>query len=307
MKRIVCVFCLSAVSVWGDGHGPAFGYFTAILGAGDSSVETVTMWRSGVAMVGPRFSYGLTENFQLSVSAPFHLNHGDHPTGRFTAMMPGNPEAEALLAWRFHHTLTGIGTRNESTLYVGMSGTTQTPPRADGPPLSRAPGFYVAAATGHISRRYYVWAGAGFQRYARWSTGTGDHQGDSLLTSLVFGWRPGFLDKEYPKPDVRFFWETTGERIGQAWREAAVPVSAGDGHHGTPTPLPPPDSSGVVILPDSGGTGIFSGPTFLCTYRGVALQGGVLFKAWGHLNGVQLPERFRAVVGLSYFFLKGRK
>ena len=58
--------------------------------------------------------------------------------GRFTATMPGDPQAEALLAWRFHHGLTGIGTRNESTLYVGLSGTTQTPLRARRPGLSTA-------------------------------------------------------------------------------------------------------------------------------------------------------------------------
>ena len=67
-------------------------------------------------------------------------------------MMPGEPQAEALVAWRFHHASTGIGRRNESTLYMGVSGTTQTLPRTDGPPLSREPAYYIAAATGHISR-----------------------------------------------------------------------------------------------------------------------------------------------------------
>ena len=308
MKCIVCVFFLCAVPVWGDGHGPTFGYSTAILGSGDSSVETALMWRSGVAMISPRVSYGITENFQLSISSPFHLNHGEHPAGRFTGMMPGNPEAEALVAWRFHHALTGIGTRNESTLYVGISGTTQVPPRADGPSLNREPGFYVAAATGHISRRYYVWAGAGYQHYGRWSTSSNDHQSDSLLTSLVFGWRPKFFDKDYPKPDVRFFWETTGERIGRARLDTTVPVvSTGDSHHGPPPPLPPPDSSGVVVLPNSGGKGVFSGPTFLCTYRGIAFQSGILFGLWRQPNSAQPADRFRVVIGLSYFFLRGRK
>ena len=279
----------------------------ATLGKGDSSVESALMWRAGVAMIGPRLAYGVTGNFQLSISAPFHLNHGDHPVGRFTGMMPGNPEAEVLAAWRFHHALTGIGTRNESTLYLGISGSTQVPPRADGPPLHHKPGFYVAAATGHISRRYYVWAGAGYQRYGRWDIDTLDHQSDSLLTSLVVGWRPKFFDKDYPKPDVRFFWETTGERIGRAWRAATASASTGDSHHGTPTPLPAPDSSGIIVLPDSGGSGVFSGPTFLCTFRGVAFQGGLLFSVWRHLNGAQTAERFRAVIGLSYFFLKGPK
>ena len=306
---VAVVLCLVAVPVWGDGHGPAFGYSTATLPSGDISIETALMWRSGVAMIGPRLSYGATENLQLSISGPFHLNHGEHPVGRFMAMMPGNPEAEALLAWRFHHSLTGIGTRNESTLYVGMSGTTQLLPRADGPPLHRAPGYYVAAATGHVSRRYYVWAGAGYQHYGRWSSGNSDHQSDSLLTSLVFAWRPPFLDMDYPKPDLRLFWETTGEQIGRARRDTASPTStgSGDGHQHDVPVTPTPDSSGTIVLPNTGGTRVFSGPTFLCTYRGIAFQTGVLFAVWRHLNGTQQPESFRFVAGVSYFFSRGRK
>src|SRR6202453_394112 len=150
MKRVVflCVCCLCTLQVWADGHGPAFGYSTTTLGSGDSSIETELTWRSGVAMIGPRFSYGVTENLQFSISAPFDINYGEHPVGRFTATMPGEPLAEALVAWRFHHALTGVGTRNESTLYMGVSGTTQTLPRTDGPPLRRHRAYYMAAPTG---------------------------------------------------------------------------------------------------------------------------------------------------------------
>lgn len=308
MKFLPWLLCLSAAPVWGDGHGPAFGYSTATLGLGDASVETTLMWRSGVTMFGPRVSYGIRENLQISISAPFHLDHGEHPTGRFTAMMPGNPEVEALLGWRFYHTSPGIGTRNEATLYAGGSALTQHVPRADGPPLQDQPGMYVAIAAGHVSRRYDVWAGAGYQRYGRWSSGIDDHQSNSLLTSFVFGWRPPFFDKDYPKPDLRFFWETTGEQVGLARRDATPPASGGGGghDHGAPPP-PPPTSSGIVVLPNSGGTGVFSGPTFLCTYRSVAFQGGVLFPLWDQPNGTQSHERFRAVIGVTYYFFGHRK
>ena len=124
--------------------------------------------------------------------------------GRFTATMPGEPQAEALVAWRFHHALTGIGTRNESTLYMGVSGTTQTLPRTDGPPLSREPAYYIAAATGHISRSYYVWAGGGYQLYGHWG-GSEDHQSNSLLTSVVVGWRPRVLLQRLSQTRCTFF------------------------------------------------------------------------------------------------------
>jgi hypothetical protein len=306
VKFFIFLFGLGALPALGDGEGPAFGYSTAILGPGNTSVGTTLMWRSGVTMFGPQLTYGLMQNLQISVSAPFHLDHGDHPTGRFTAMMPGDPQAEVLLGWRFFHKSPGIGTRNEATLYAGVSALTQDVPRADGPPLRRQPGMYVAVAAGHVSRRYDVWVGAGYQGYGTWSRGIDDRQSNSLLTSFVVGWRPSFFDHDYPKPDVRFFWETTGGLIGHAQRDVPPPGSSG-GDHGNAPPPPPPNSSGIVVLPNSGGTGVFSGPTFLCTFRSVAFQGGVLFALWNQPNGVQPAEKVRAVAGVTYYFLRGRK
>jgi hypothetical protein len=311
MKYILflCVFVLTTLPVLADGHGPAFGFSTATLGTGDSSVETGLMWRAGVAMISPRVSYGIKPNFQLSVSSPVHLNHGEHPVGRFSGLIPGDPAIEVLGAWRFHHALTGVGTRNESTLYLGMSGTTQTLPLAGSRPLSREPGYYVGAATGHISRRYYAWAGAGYEHHGRWSTGDADHQSDTLFASVAVGWRPAYFDKDYPKPDLRFFWETTGEQVGRARIDTTAPITGPiDTHnHGDPTPLPPPNSAGIIVLPNSGRTAVYSGPSFLWTHRGVAFQTGVLYKAWSHVDGSQPAERFRVMFGVSYFFQGGSK
>ena len=313
MMRIVVVSVLSALITWADGHGPAFGYGTALLGAGDGSVGTEFSWRSGLIMGGPVTSYGITGDVQLSFSAPFDVTTGEHPVGRFSSMTPGVPAAEIIGAWRFLHRLTGIGTRFESTLYLGSSITTQPLPRADGPPLDRAPGFYAAAATGHVSRKYYFWAGAGYQDYA--SFNGRDHQSNSLLTSVVVGWRPPFLNGDYPKPDVRFFWESTGEAVGYAWRGVQAPPGSGHNHLAVADiVLPPrqpanplPDPTGVIVLPDSGGAGVYSGPSILVTYHGVALQGGVLFAVWRDPNGIQPPDRLRVVAGVTYYFLKGRK
>jgi len=304
MKGVLSLLPLSAMCLWADGHGPAFGFSTATLGEGDASAGTALMWRSGVAMIGPFVSYGFTENFQISISSPLDLNHGEHPVGRFTSMMPGDPEAEVLGAWRFHHAATGIGTRNESTLYFGGSGSTQTPPRADGPPLDRSIGLYVGAATGHISRRFYVWGGAGYEQHVRWSE---DHQSNTLLSSFVLGWRPPLLDKEYPKPDWRFFWETTAEWVGKASRDVTSPVADTGVHsHEEVISVPQPPGTGLIILPNSGGEAVYSGPTLLFTYKNVALQGGVLFGVWRDVNGIQPAERLRAVASCTYYFLGGR-
>lgn len=304
LRFILCGVLLVS-PVFADGHGPAFGYSTTILGVGDSSLETSLMWRSGMAMIAPKFTYGWKENLQVSISAPFDLNHGEHPVGRFQATMPGNPEVEGLLAWRFHHKLTGVGTRNESTIYFGGSALTQAPPRTDGPPLERQPGIYGAIATAHISRRYYFSGGAGYQHYGTWSSGKLDHQSDTFLSSVVIGWRPPFLDRDYPKPDLRFFWETTGDQIGRAWRDASDNIPAGGpvGHdHEALIRQSASGTSDVIVLPNSGGRGIYSGPSFLYTYRSMAFQTGILFALWEQRNGTQPDEKFRATVGISYFF-----
>ena len=311
VKLLLLPVCLIALPVWGDGHSPAFSFSTSTLGKGDASVETSLMWRSGTYMIGPRVGYGITPNFQISFSSPFHVNHGDHPTGRFMAMMPGNPEIEVLAGWRFFHASTGISTRNEATIYAGGSALTQHVPRTDGPPLRRQPGMYVALAAGRVARSYDIWAGVGYQRYGHWNSANDDHQSNTLLASLAIGWRPGFLNKDYPKPDVRFFWETTGQEVGLAWR-APVPPSfegTGGGHNHAQQPIfyPPKRTSNIVYLRNSGGTGIFSGPSLLCTFRSMAFQGGILFPLMQEPNGNQPQEHFRAVVGVSYYFLGRRK
>jgi hypothetical protein len=311
VRVVVSLVCLIATPAWADGHSPAFAFSTAILGKGDASFETELMWRSGTVMFGPRVSYGISQNFQISVSSPFHINHGEHPTGRFTAMMPGNPEFEALLGWRFYHASTGIGTRNEATLYAGGSALTQHTPRVDGPALERQPGMYVAFAAGRVARSYDIWAGAGYQRYGEWNRNNpvNSHQSNTLLGSFAAGWRPSFLNKDYPKPDLRFFWETTGEHVGLAWRDRTPGFGGGGGHGHLVPPTPLPSQNGIIYLRNSGGKAVFSGPSFLCTYRSVAVQGGVLFAVMDQPNGrqPQYREELRVVVGVSYYFLGRRK
>jgi len=294
---------------WGDAHGPAFGYSTTVLGVGDISIELAIMRRLGTTMLGPEVSYGLRQNLQLSVSAPFHVNHGEHPVGRFDPLMPGVPAVEGMAAWRVYHKLSGVATRNEGTLFGGFSATTQDLPRTDGRPLQQAPGFYGAGAVARITRRYYVSAGAGYEYFGTWNSGDLDRQSSTFLSSFVVGWRPPAFDRDYPKPDVRFFLETTGDWVGQASRDPA---------QNTGGPPPPPHNhgyrpaaaqsgGGAVVLPNSGGSGIFSGPSGLFTYKNMGFQGGMQFALRDQRNGTQPAERYRVVIGVSYFFLGGKK
>jgi len=213
------------------------------------------------------------------------------------------------LGWRFYHATPGIGTRNEATLYVGGSGTTQQIPRADSPPLERQPALYTAISAGRVARSYDIWAGVGYQLFGNWNSQEQDHQSNTLLGSLAVGWRPPFLNKGYPKPDVRVFWETTGEVVGMASKDFTSTGSGGGGTggHSHREIAPPLPKTGVKVLPNSGGSAIFTGPSFLCTYKNVAFQGGVLFAAYDQPNGNQTRETFRAVVGFTYYILGHRK
>ena len=312
----VWIFSCFVTPSLADGHGPAFSYSTSTLGKGDVGFETAVMWRAGSVMLGPRVVYGFRPNLQISFSSPFHVTHGDHPTGRFTAMMPGIPEAEVLVGWRFYHATPSVSTRNEATIYVGGSATTQPLPRSDSPPLGAQPAIYVALATGRVARAYDIWVGVGYQRYGEWETGELDHQSNTLLSSLAVGWRPSFLNKGYPKPDWRFFWETTGEEVGLARRQRTPGGKTGaHGHDAVWTSpmisrntiIPPFPTSPTQILSNSGGTAVFSGPSFLCTYKSMAFQGGVLFAAFDQPNGRQPQEYIRAAVGFTYYILGRRK
>lgn len=295
-----------------DAHGPAFGYTTTVLGAGDSSVETAVMRRLGTVMIGPEVAYGVRPNLQVSVSAPFNVNSGYHPVERFDAAMPGVPSWEGMVAWRFWDRLSGVATRTESTVFLGFSGTTQHVLRDDGRPLEREPGLFGAAAISRITRRYYLSAGTGYQYYGAWDSGKLDRESDSLLSTLAIGWRPPSFDRDYPKPDVRFFLETTGEWVGQAERDAAQPGESGGGG--------PPEShvvvvkadattaaTGVIVLPNSGGHSLYSGPSALITYKSMGFQGGLQFALIDDRNGIQPAERYRATVGVTYYFLGGTR
>ena len=53
--------------------------------------------------------------------------------------------------------------------------------------------------------------------------------------------------------------------------------------------------------------GVCSYATFLVTFRDIGIQGGVVLPVWSQVNGTQPSQGPRAYIGVSYFFLKGRK
>jgi hypothetical protein len=256
------------------GHGPVFGLATPTLGKRAWSLDMAIMGRYSTSATGSMLrsmlSYGLTEDLQISFSAPVILRSTALAPARLTSMMPANRNYEGLLVWRFDRQGVRVGARRESTAYLGVT----MPEKSRVGTLKTAPGIHGALATGYASRSHYLWAGAGYTRYA---ARDGDRQSDLFFYSLVWGYRPPFLQKDYPEPDWRVFLELVGERIGKS-RKAGVELAETGGHQ------------------------IFVGPTTLGIYRNIAIEGGVLFPLYRNLRGNSPKEKFRFAINLSYFF-----
>jgi hypothetical protein len=261
------------------GHGPVYGIATPTLGKGAWSLDLGLMSRTVAggrtsAMMRPLVSYGITEDLQASISLPVPLYtvEGSMPV-RMMAMMPANPDVELLVGWRFHRQGTDVGSRFESTAYVGANYPTDSV-RAG---VRTSPGIFAGAVTGYASRSVYAWAGGWYRRYMSPKGPTADHPGDLTMYSVVLGYRPTFFRQELPHPDWRVFVEAVGEHIEK-------------------------DEMGGKEMPDSGGDRILIGPTVLGLYGPYGISAGPLLPVYSRLNGSQPRDRVRLVVNFTYWF-----
>lgn len=247
-------------------------------GRGVWAVDFGVMGRAGDdddgAMARGMLSYGLTEDLQLSVSAPLVLASGPFAPARMSAMMPGSGDVEAIGAWRFHRRATGVGRRVETTAYLGAIVPGVQRPTGMAADLARAPGVYTGVATGLASRSHYLWGGVGYVRYAERA---GDRRADVVTYSAVWGYRPPALRTDYPRWDWRMFVELTGDRAGRLRR-------SGVAHDGT------------------GAHQVMLGPTVLGLYRNYAVQGGIQLPVHRNIGSALQRERLRYAVNMSYFF-----
>jgi hypothetical protein len=261
-----------------SGHGPVFSLATPTNAKGAWALDLGLMGRKGeletAAMFRGMLSYGITQDLMVSVSFPWIAGSAPLAPGRMTGMMPGTPDVEGIMAWRFHRRGVDVGTRLESTLYGGivLPGP-QEPPGVLGE-LSGAPGILVAAATGYVSRGHYLWSGAGYMRFTE---SEGDRRPDLRYYSFAWGYRPAAWRKDYPQWDWRFFVELTGEDSGSV-------------RHGNQK------------LPDTGGHQIFLGPSVLGIYRNYAIEGGVQLPVYRNVGTAHQEERLRFALNWSYFF-----
>ena len=263
-----------------SGHGPVFGAATPTLGKGGWSFDQAWMGqvmdRSDTsALLRSMISFGITEKLQISTSLPIRLGDANAmPAGRMMAMMSGNPDFESLLGWRFQTRPIGEGARLESTVYFG--GLLPLDSKRAG--IATSPAGIVSLTSGYASRTHYVWAGASYVHHVQHD---GDRLGSVTSFSLVYGYRPPAWRKEYPKPDLRFFIEATGDVTGSSRRMGQA-------------------------MADTGGRVALLGPTMLLLYKAYALEGGIQFPFYQHNRSMQPNERFRVGVNFTYFFWPGK-
>jgi len=268
----VCGWPLAVVA---QGHGPAYGLSTPTLGRGGWSIDMALMGRfAGSArgvMLRPMLSYGVTADLQLSASVPLPIDVPPGlPQARGMSRMPTTRDMEALVAWRFHRNATGVGSRFESTAYVGAD----VPIDRRRAGAETAPALVGAIVTGYASRPLYLWVG-GLRRQAL--RAGSDRLGHVTLYSAVVGLRPAAFRRDYPKPDWRVFVEVIGEHATRAVVDAAP-------------------------QPNTGGHQLFVGPTVLGLFGSWGVSGGPAIAVVNSLNGTQPREAARFIANVTWWF-----
>lgn len=261
-----------------SGHGPVFSLATPTNAKGGWELDTMAGARVGGDKSGVMsrvmLTYGVTEDFQLSFTAPYVFAFAPLAPTRGMGLMAVSTDFEGIAAWRFHRQGTDVGTRFESTAYIGLI--IPGAQRARGPrgPLNRVPGVYTAIATGMASRSHYVWVGI---QNAHFAEADGDQKPNIFTYSAAWGYRPRPWRKDYPNWDWRVFVEMAGD-ISTKFLQRGLRV------------------------PGTGGHQFFLGPSVLGIYKNFAISGGVQFPVFRDVGANFQREKAHIVVNLSWFF-----
>lgn len=263
--------------VWASGHGPLFGLATPTNVKGGWSFDSGLMGRQGSEsdlMLRAMAAYGITQDLQISFSAPWGFESAPLSPARYSGMMAGTMDFETILAWRFQRKATRIGKRFESTLFGGFIQPGFQNMEGMLGDIKKTPGIFTGISSGMASRSHYFWAGASLTRFAERQ---GDRRPTVFFYSLVWGYRPPSWRKDYPSWDWRLFAELTGEK------SSAIKM---DG----------------LKMPETAGHIIFVGPSALGIYKHFAIQAGVQLPVYRDVGSAQQREKLRYAFNFSSFF-----
>ena len=267
--------CIS-VPLWGSGHGPMFGYATPTNSQGEWSFDFGLLERNtalGSQLTArSMFTYGFTPYMQLSLTAPAIVTNTNVPT----TMMTGGDFFQSNFAWRFQHRAPSVGKRIETTAFGGLVVPGPQPGSGLMSRIARAPGFTASMVTGLASRSHYFWVGGGYTRFMERNT---TRMPTTVSYSLVYGYRPRALRKDYPFWDWRLFGELTGERDSRL-------------------------TIGGMPMPGTQAHQIFLGPTTLGIYKTFAISGGVQFPIYRDVGFLLPRERVRVAINVTYFLFQ---
>ena len=278
MKSALIAFAVLALplTVFADGHGPVFGLATPTNSKGEWSFDSGVFGRSNSSATEASFreqiGYGFTPHLSLFFIAPVVFGNTLLTP---TRIQPGD-DFDAKLAWRFQHRATKVGTRFESTAFVGVV--------APGPQsgfkgiahTTNAPGTMFGAVTGMASRSHYVWLGSTFTKFYEQN---GDKRPDVFDYSLVYGYRP----PKWRRPPDKWDWRVFGELVGERSNRFV--------------------QSGTTV-PQTQAHQVFIGPTALGIYRNYTVSFGAQFPVYQDV-GAQFPrERVRFAVNFSYLLFQ---
>ena len=112
-------------------------------------------------MIRPMLSYGVTEDLQVSASLPVPLETDSSvPGARAFTRMPASRDIEMMLGWRVQRRGTGVGARQETTIWLAAD----VPTDASRDGLETAPSLFGSVVTGYASRSIYFWLGGALER-----------------------------------------------------------------------------------------------------------------------------------------------
>jgi len=273
---VVIVVLVLPLSLFADGHGPVFGLATPTNSKGEWSFDSGVFGRSNSfdtqASFREQIGYGFTPHLSLFFTAPVVFGNAVLTP---TRIQPGD-DFDAKLAWRFQHRATKVGTRFESTAFVGLA----VPGPQSGFPgianTTNVPGIMLGAVTGMASRSHYIWLGATFTKFFQHY---GDQRPNVFDYSLVYGYRPLKWRRPPDKWDWRLFAELVGERSG----------SIQQSH---------------VVLTNTQAHQLFLGPSALGIYRNYTVGFGAQFPIYQNVEPQFPKERVRIAVNFSYLLFQ---
>jgi hypothetical protein len=270
--KIIVIFLLIITALasesFASGHGPLFALSTPTNASGQWSIDFATLTIHDQENTGEVFrtvlSYGITQSFMLSVSAPFLA-------GQTESLTPALGSYEVMATWKFQRKDRGVGSRYESMVFGGVNyaadqfGVLKL--------VEKTPGIQFGGCTGWLSRKHYFWMGASYTIFPEKG---GDKRPDLLFYSIAWGFRPDSWRKEYPGWDWRMFIEATGEKFGDL-------------------------KINNLTLTDTDEHQLLIGPAILGQFKRIAVEAGIQAAVYRN-TGLSTGERFRfGVTGVYYF------